>query len=217
MVDGLLVDFYGTVVDDDGEVVRAICERAARLAPEPADPAAIGDAWWRAFLDAVARPPFRTQWDLGVSSLAAALASSGIEGDAAGLCSGLRAYWRRPPLRPGTAEFLAGLQVPYCIVSNIDRDDLDAAVRHHALAPAAVVTSEDVRAYKPNRVIFEAALAALGLPADRVLHVGDSWSADVLGAAGAGIRPVWVDRGHRGAPDPDVRTITELADLWASP
>lgn len=49
MVEGLLMDFYGTVVDEDHEVIRAICDRVARGAPADVTPQDVGHAWWLAF------------------------------------------------------------------------------------------------------------------------------------------------------------------------
>jgi FMN phosphatase YigB (HAD superfamily) len=59
-------------------------------------------------------------------------------------------------------------------------------------------------------------LALFGLPADRILPAGDSWTADVLGAAAVGIPTAWIRR-HRPlpaahAPAPAL-VIDELADL----
>lgn len=53
---------------------------------------------------------------------------------------------------------------------------------------------------KPDPRIFAVACEALALPADAVLHVGDSWHHDVLGARAAGLHSAWV---HRGAPRPE--------------
>lgn len=53
---------------------------------------------------------------------------------------------------------------------------------------------------KPDPRIFALGCEALGVPADAVLHVGDSWHHDVLGADAAGLHTAWV---HRGAVLPD--------------
>ena len=84
-----------------------------------------------------------------------------------------------------------------------------------------VVVSEAVDARKPFPAIFEAVLAGLGVAPERVLHVGDSLRADVVGAARAGMRTAWITRrvkdraaalaAHEGPP-PDVE-IADLAEL----
>jgi HAD superfamily hydrolase (TIGR01549 family) len=55
---------------------------------------------------------------------------------------------------------------------------------------SAVVTPGDAGAVKPDPAIFEAALARLGLPAERALHVGDG-AADESGAHAAGMHFEW--------------------------
>jgi putative hydrolase of the HAD superfamily len=58
----------------------------------------------------------------------------------------------------------------------------------------AVVVSAVVGAAKPDRAIFDAALAAAGCDASEAVHVGDSVEADVGGARAAGIRPLLLAR-----------------------
>jgi len=215
VIKGLLLDCYGTVVEEDDEVVAAICARAAATAPGPVSPARVGEAWWRAFVAASLAAPFRRQREIAEASLAAALASTGCTADAAALCADQFGHWRTAPLRPGVRAFLDGVDLPICIVSDIDRDDLEALLGHHGLSFAAVVTSEDVGAYKPSPRMFRRGLAALGLRAEEVLHVGDSLTRDVAGARSAGIAPVWVNRRNQAPPAdlPPAAVIGGLADL----
>lgn len=48
---------------------------------------------------------------------------------------------------------------------------------------------------KPHVAHFEACLRDLGLPKDRVAHVGDSLHHDVVGANGTGIASIFVSSG----------------------
>jgi putative hydrolase of the HAD superfamily len=73
----------------------------------------------------------------------------------------------------------------------------------------AVVTSAVVGAAKPDARIFEAALAAAGCAAGEAVHVGDSPEADVIGAIGAGLRGLLLDR----SGTPDTGTVTSLSEL----
>jgi len=217
VVNGLLLDFYGTVVEEDDEVVASICARAAASASEEVSADRIGEAWWRAFRAAMSATPFEPQRDIAVASLAAALAEHGCGGDAAALCDEQIRGWRTAPLRPGTRAFLDAVDLPICVLSNIDRADLEAALSYHGLSFAAVVTSEDVRAYKPAPQMFRRGLELLGLRADEVVHVGDSLTADIAGARAAGIAAIWVNR--RGRPAPDgidaAHMVAGLGDLVA--
>jgi 2-haloacid dehalogenase/putative hydrolase of the HAD superfamily len=212
VIRGLLLDFYGTVVEDDDAIMQAIAEHVAADASPSVSGADVMAAWTREYETVAAGPQFRTLRDCAMQSLATVMVDVGCAGDPAALCAAQFRYWRSPPLRPGTQEFLSRVTVPICVVSDVDRADLHAAVAHHGLAFTAVVTSEDVRAYKPDRAMFARALAALDLAADEVMHVGDSTSADVYGAHAAGIQAAWVNpRGH-ALPD-DTPVAYEIADL----
>jgi FMN phosphatase YigB (HAD superfamily) len=69
----------------------------------------------------------------------------------------------------------------------------------------AVVVSQRVGTIKPHPSIFRAAEAALGLAgraAGRILHVGDDWAADVVGAANAGWRTAYLRNRQEDTPLP---------------
>ncbi|MEX2205321.1 MAG: HAD family hydrolase [Myxococcota bacterium] len=57
-----------------------------------------------------------------------------------------------------------------------------------------IVISEEVGIRKPRAEIFEAVLERLGSAPGEVIHVGDSLSADVAGAAALGMRTAWLTR-----------------------
>lgn len=75
-----------------------------------------------------------------------------------------------------------------------------------------VLTSAEVGARKPAREIFAAALAALGVSPEQVLHVGDSLEEDVAGARAAGIEAMLISRAGQvpAAGVPQVASLTEL-------
>lgn len=74
-----------------------------------------------------------------------------------------------------------------------------------------VVSSAAVGRRKPDAAIFEIALERMGVPASRAAHVGDLPEADGA-AAGAGMRPVIVDR--KGAQvDCGIARVPSLARL----
>ncbi len=69
----------------------------------------------------------------------------------------------------------------------------------------AIVVSHRVGWIKPHPAIFQAALEALGLPegsGTAVLHVGDDWAADVVGASRAGWRTAYLRNRQAGSPLP---------------
>lgn len=57
-----------------------------------------------------------------------------------------------------------------------------------------LVTSEAAGVTKPDPRIYHGALERLACRPEQAVMVGDNWDADVVGALGAGIRPVWLNR-----------------------
>ena len=216
---GILLDFYGTVVEEDDDVIRTIAEQIAVGSTEHSAKE-IGSLWGGEFAAAaaavaVAGTGFRPQRDIVISALARVLATIDSDLDPTRLCEAQFRYWRSPGMRVGSLEFLDICDVPICVVSNIDRDDIHAAIDHHLLSLPRVVTSEDVTSYKPSPEIFNAALETLGLAPEEVLHVGDSLTADVAGANALGIPVAWVNRRNRPAPEQSRidHQITDLREL----
>jgi HAD superfamily hydrolase (TIGR01549 family) len=90
-----------------------------------------------------------------------------------------------------------------------------------------IVISEEAGVVKPDAAIFAAALEGLGAAPEAAIHVGDSHSADVVGARAAGWLAAWIrrDDGHAAAhADPDaehdadleIESLSEIAD-WLTP
>lgn len=79
--------------------------------------------------------------------------------------------------------------------------------------------SEEVGYQKPQRQFFDAVRAAMALPPDaRTVVVGDSLSADILGAANAGLDSIWYNPGGLpGRPDIpptfEARSFDQVAGL----
>jgi putative hydrolase of the HAD superfamily len=74
------------------------------------------------------------------------------------------------------------------------------------------VISEEAGVMKPAPEIFERALSALGVQPAAAIYVGDNPHHDVVGARGAGMRTVWLNRpGNRF--DAQVAADAEIADL----
>lgn len=67
---------------------------------------------------------------------------------------------------------------------------------------------------KPEREVFEHALAAVGMDPGAAWHVGDNLYADIGGAQGAGIHGVWIHRERLQLPENgDVRPDRAIAHL----
>jgi HAD superfamily hydrolase (TIGR01549 family) len=95
--------------------------------------------------------------------------------------------------------------------------------------PTAIVVSQRVGVIKPHPGIFERAAASLGLEPGRLLHVGDDWVADVVGATRAGWHAAYLrdqqadtplPTSHRdatAAPDLEIDRLAELLSRVRSP
>jgi 2-haloalkanoic acid dehalogenase type II len=200
----VLLDFYGTLVEEDDPLLDSIVRQVAAHSRRDNDTAEILREWW-VLMSAMVREArgtrFRPQRDLEVESLRQLLCDWRADLDAVALCQDVFRYWEAPRAYVGAAEFVGRLPVPACIVSNIDSADLDSALAHLGWRAPLAVTSEGCRSYKPNPEPFEAALEMLRLAPGEVLHVGDSLTSDVGGAQRLGIDVAWMNRRGRRLPD----------------
>ena len=117
-----------------------------------------------------------------------------------------------------TLEHLQNAGFKLAIVSNWDTP-LDPLTERLGIADYfdAVVASHDtrVRSEKPDPHIFNYALAAVGVSAEEVVHVGDTYQADIVGARGVGIRPILLDRDstQTGKWSETIRSLAELPKM----
>jgi len=105
------------------------------------------------------------------------------------------------PAFPDSAEALARLREHYqlIIVSNVHRAGFAGSNRHLHGDFAAVITAEDVGAYKPAENHFralDAALPGLGVERSELLHVAQSLFHDHVPARREGLPSVWINRRH---------------------
>jgi HAD superfamily hydrolase (TIGR01509 family) len=146
-----------------------------------------------------------------------------------------RAFVAGLPPADGVDDLLGRLAADGRVLAILSNWPLAATIDRYAEARGwlpflrAIVVSERVGVIKPHPAIFAAAATALGdPPMDRILHVGDDWAADVVGASDVGWRTAWVtDRPAdtplpTSAPDAGRRADLELAavaelDRWLDP
>lgn len=116
------------------------------------------------------------------------------------LCENLFKHWQAPPIFNDTSLLMERVKIPKIVLSNIDRNDIEAAINHHGLVFEYVLTSEDVKSYKPRPEMFLKALSTFSLQPQNVLHIGDSLSSDIAGAQSAGIKVAWLNRKNKELP-----------------
>ena len=117
----------------------------------------------------------------------------------------------------GASQLLAAVrqQAHVVVVSNNLLAEQRAKMRHCGLDRHVdlLVVSEEAGTSKPDRRIFDLALARAGVRADEAVMIGDSWVNDVEGARAAGIRAIWFDRSGAPAPDPAVPVLRQLGPV----
>jgi len=116
----------------------------------------------------------------------------------------------------GAAALLTALRshARIVIVTNNLLDEQQDKLEYCGLAPLvdALVASGEVGVSKPDPAIFRIALDRAGVAASEAVMVGDSWTSDVVGARGAGIRAVWFN--PERAPKPaDAAAVMEIHAL----
>lgn len=211
MIKAVFLDFYGTVVHEDGEVIKEITAIIMKTGKVD-DKSQIGTFWWNEFQTMFMNSygsAFEKQRTLEYKSLEKTLTRFQSDASAAELSEKMFAHWVKPPIFDESKEFFETCPVPIFIISNIDTADIMSALQYHGLNPAEVFTSEDAKSYKPRKELFQLALSSVKLGADEVVHIGDSLSSDVKGASALGIHTIWVNRSRREVPV----GVTSIANL----
>ena len=202
MVKAIFIDFYGTIVYEDGEVIKQIVQKIFDTG-KVNDKSEIDSYWWNefqtAFISAYGEN-FETQRKLEYQSLDKTIQHFNSSADAEILSNLMFEHWVKPPIFEESKQFFNKSPVPIYIVSNIDRNDILQAIAFHRLKPNGVFTSEDAKSYKPRKELFEFALKSTGLSAEQVVHIGESLSSDVKGASAVGIKSIWINRIGREVP-----------------
>ncbi len=214
-IKALFVDFYGTIVHEDGEVIKKITEIIQKTGFAN-DISEIDSFWWKDFqtmFQSSYGDTFETQRALEEKSLEHTLAKFHSTANAKELSNLMFDHWVKPPIFEDSKEFFEKSPLPIYIVSNIDTDDINRAIEYHNLKPAGLFTSEDARAYKPRKELFELALKKTGLTPEEVIHIGDSLSSDVKGASALGIHTLWLNRFGKDVPD-GVKSISTLQQIF---
>ena len=102
----------------------------------------------------------------------------------------------------------------FALLTNCDRDIIALTQRRLPVPFDAVVTAEDVSAYKPNPAHFLLFQSTFGASADVWIHVAQSYFHDIKPTNKLGITRVWVNRqGEKDDPSLADAVITKLAEL----
>lgn len=203
----IFLDFYGTLVHEDDDIIPLICEQIKASTEVECNVREIGGCWWNEFFSMFRNcygDSFQTQRALGINSLTRTLEKFESNCRAEELIQIQFEHWARPQLYVDTIPFLErlkGVSVPVYILSNIDSPDIHKAIGFHDIKITEIMTSEDVKSYKPRPELFVEALKRSKLNANEVIHIGDSIHSDVGGAQNLGISAIWLNRLNKQLPD----------------
>jgi len=75
-----------------------------------------------------------------------------------------------------------------------------------------IITSEEAGAFKPDSAMFNKALENLDVKATEAIVIGDTFSADILGAHSASIKAIWFSRTKKPY-NLDIKQISNLEEL----
>lgn len=201
-IEGVIFDLHHTLLDAGSPTawLDLAARRLGRPAPaDPAVPAFLDDIWRHAH---AIDPHARRDTSPAAHREVFATTVAGCPGVDAALAGALHDclfdVWTAYADAVPTLKALRRKGIRLAVLSNIGLD-IRPVLAREGLAELldAVVLSFEVGSVKPEPAIFEHALRELGLPAERVLMVGDTWRHD--GGAGAlGVRTLILPR-TRGA------------------
>lgn len=209
---------------DVGMLAARLAERGLVVAPDAlarAQPAA-----WQAYDRIVGRPADAPAhpWQMFMRALLAGAAPSEPAATVAALAAWLfdeqprRNLWRHPvPGMLDVVDALTAAGVGVAVVSNSEGrlaellTEIGMAARFVAIADSGRLGVD-----KPDRRIFDWAAARLAVPTTALIHVGDSWAADIVGARGVGARAIWFRPTAAGPDDPAIATAVDAAGVRAA-
>ena len=224
MIKYLFLDLDNTILDFSKAESIAIRKTMRQYGLEPTDElaarySAINDWHWKALeRGELTKPQVVTQ------RFAVFFAEQGIDVDAAAVAKTYETYlsqghWYLPGAEEAVKEKLFG-KYRLFLASNGT-----PVVQHGRMTSADLYPyfeqsfiSEEIGYNKPAREYFEIAFSRIpGFDPVECVMVGDSLTGDIQGGKNAGLRTVWINPGHKTAPDhlkPDYE-IEYLADLPA--
>ena len=121
--------------------------------------------------------------------------------------------WRVFPEVPGALRELRARGWNLAILSNTDRDFLDASLRSIGVPVDLEVVASEIASYKPAFGHWTSFFERSGAPRNRHVHVAASLFHDIEPAAELGLTAVWIDRNGESTDLPRAATLPDLTDL----
>jgi 2-haloacid dehalogenase len=113
--------------------------------------------------------------------------------------------WEPFPEVPAALEEARAAGWRLAVLSNTDRDFLDASLARIGVEFELSVVASEIGSYKPSSGHWDEFFARSGADRERHVHVGASLFHDIAPATALGLRTIWINRlGEEPEPQPDV-------------
>ncbi|MEL7474485.1 MAG: HAD-IA family hydrolase [Planctomycetota bacterium] len=180
-------DCYGTLIDWTSGILAALAPFRDRIEGDDGAVIARYSEAERAAQEGGYRP-----YRAVLGDVMRALVSGCSDAEAGAIAESIKDWQAFPDTNPSLERLSEEFKL--AIVSNID-DDLFEATDAKISAPlSVVVTSQQVKSYKPGRKHFDTLVQRLGLAPHEILHVAESRHHDILPASGMGFPTCWIRR-----------------------
>lgn len=212
---GLTLDGYGALLQGGPATMPRVLARLLADHGTPVDRAA-REAWRQALRTQYAADPFLAFREAHRKVFQEFFTRFGIPDEVDPYVDEAFDEYRHGKAYPEVRSVLKELEadVAMALVSNMDTMLLLEALHNNGLSFTFIVTSEEEQRYKPSASIFQRAIRYLGLPAANILHAGDSYVEDVVGATSVGMGSVLIERGSEPKDPPTSgRVIRDLGEL----
>ena len=124
--------------------------------------------------------------------------------------------WDPFPEVPAALEEARARGWRLAVLSNTDRDLLDASLVRIGVEFELTVAASEIGSYKPAPAHWDEFFARSRADRERHVHVGASLFHDIAPASALGLRTIWINRlGEEAEPQPDVE-LHSLAGLGES-
>ncbi|MDX6481945.1 MAG: 2-haloacid dehalogenase [Gaiellaceae bacterium] len=197
-------DCYGTLIDWNGGIERELEQLFG--------PDAVGEklrAYHELEPEIQREDPSRSYREV----MAIALARLGAPADEHDALGRALPDWEPFPEVPAALEEVRPRGWRLAILSNTDRDLIDASVVRLGVSVDETIVASELGSYKPAPAHWEKFFARTGADRARHVHVAASLFHDIAPATMLGLRTVWINRlGEAPEPQPDVE-LTSLDGL----
>jgi HAD superfamily hydrolase (TIGR01549 family) len=126
--------------------------------------------------------------------------------------------WRKPI--PGMFELAVDIQsrdIPIGIVSNSEGKLAElTAELGHASTFRVIADSGVLGIEKPDPRIYRFAAERMGVATNDIVHIGDSWEADIVGALAANARAIWFQPNEERDLSAEVRSAVDASEVRAA-